>query len=374
MNADRIVYLDHNATTPLEPAARAAMLPFLGGEFGNPSSAHRLGSAARCAVEEARAQVAELLGAEPRQIVFTSGGTEANNLALAGVQGRVLASPIEHSSVLEPLRARAAAGALRLELLPVDGAGRVEPAALEAALAGETALVSVAWANNEIGTVQPLAAIADLCRRRGVPLHSDAVQAAGKVEIDARADLLSLSAHKLGGPKGVGALCLRPGARLAPLLLGGSQERGRRAGTENVAGIVGFGAACALAGRRLARAAAIEALREELWARLADLPGIARNSPRHDCLPNTLNLGLRGRAGDALVAALDLAGVAVSTGSACAAGASEPSHVLLALGRSPAEARDAIRFSLGPETTADDVARAAAALRAIAGAAAEAHP
>lgn len=357
-----MIYLDHNATTPLEPAVLEAMLPYLGECFGNPSSAHRLGSEARCAVEEAREKVAAAIGAEPREVIFTSGGTEANNLALAG-DGRVITTAIEHASVLDAL----AAAGRDASVLDVGGEGRVTPEQVAAALdAGSTALVSIGWANNEIGTIQPIDALGELCRVRGVPLHSDAVQALGKLAIDFRhVDLLSLSAHKIGGPKGIGALCARTGLPLRAQMYGGSQERGRRAGTENVAGIVGFGVACELIAERLRAARTVERLREDLWLSIAGAPGVARNSPQRDCLPNTLNVSVQGRSGDSLVAGLDLSGIAVSTGSACAAGASEPSHVLRALGRSTSAARDAVRFSLGPRTTAAEIARAAEAFRAL---------
>jgi cysteine desulfurase len=258
--------------------------------------------------------------------------------------------------VLETLAAQPQRSGLRLTILPVDADGRITADDVEAALTSDTSLVSVGWANNEIGTIQPVTEIAAVCRRRGVPLHSDAVQAAGKIATPAGdVDLVSLSAHKLGGPKGVGALRVRTGLSLAALLRGGSQERSRRAGTENVAGIVGFGVACELAAGRVAAAARLESLRERLWRGLADLGAVKRNSPGTGCLPNTLNVSLLRQSGDAAVAVLDLAGVAVSTGSACAAGAAEPSHVLLALGRDPQLARDALRFSLGPETSDQNI-------------------
>ncbi len=366
-----MIYLDHNATTPVLAEVVRAMLPFLERDFGNPSSAHRLGSNARCAVEEAREQVARLIGGEAAGVIFTSGGTESNNLAIEGVArasgrpGHVVTTQIEHSSVLAPL-ARLEREGWEVTRLPVDEEGRVAPEAIAAAISPATRLVTIGWANNEIGTIQPIDRIGAICRARGVPLHVDAIQAAGKVKIDcAAADLLSLSAHKIGGPKGIGALWVRPGLRLEPLLLGGSQERGRRAGTENVAGAVGFGVACALASRRLQAVARLAELRERLWEALRDLPGVRRNSPLRGCLCNTLNVSFCGFSADALVAALDLRGIAVSSGSACAAGASEPSHVLRALGREEALARDAIRFSLGPETTAAEIDEVGAAVRSI---------
>jgi cysteine desulfurase len=364
------IYLDHNATTPPHPLVVEAMLAHLTRDYGNASSAHQLGSRARCAVEEARERVAAALAVPPADVVFTSGGTEANNLAIQGVAGaappgHMITSAIEHSSVLDPL-ARLEREGWRITRVPVDGEGRVSPSDVAAAITAETRLVSIGWANNEIGTVQPIADVAALCHDRGVLLHSDAVQAFGKVRVQGSlVDLLSVSAHKVRGPKGVGALYVRSGVGLRPLQIGGSQERGRRGGTENVPGIAGFGMAATLAESAVARAAAIEALRERLWTALCALPGADRNSPGGGCLPNTLNVSFEGRSADALIAALDLAGVAVSSGSACAAGASEPSHVLRALGRGRRAARDAIRFSLGIDTTVEEIDRAAAAVIAV---------
>jgi len=363
-----MLYCDHNATTPLRPEVLDVMLPFLRDDFGNASSVHALGAQARQAVEQARAHVARLVGAQPSEIVFTSGGTEGNNLAILGVAAEVgrstiVSTPIEHASVREPLEALREHGYV-VQLLPVDAVGRVKPSDLEGMLNGSpAALVSVGWANNEIGTVQPIDAIGTLCRARQVPLHVDAVQAAGKMPVDVRGiDLLSLSAHKLGGPKGVGALYVRRGVALRPLMLGGGQERGWRPGTENVAGIVGMGEACRLAAAELgAFAAASRVLRDGLWFGIEDaLPDVRRNSPGEmDCLPNTLNVSFEGIRGEAVVAALDLEGVAVSSGSACVAGAGEPSHVLLALGRSRTAARDGVRFSLGRTSTAREIEQVA---------------
>lgn len=359
-----LIYCDHNATTPLRSEVLAAMMPFLTGQYGNASSVHALGSRARCAVEEARAQVADLLGAAPASIVFTSGGTESNNLAIQGAARAVerrflITTPIEHASVRESVSLLQREG-YGVRLLPVDQAGRVRPAELATLLAEEPAgLVSIAWANNEIGTIQPIEEIVACCHAAGALLHVDAVQAAGKIPVHVGdVDLLSISAHKLGGPKGVGALYVRPKVALSPLLVGGGQERGRRAGTENVAGTVGLGVACGLAAAELAAyGEGCLALREMLWAELrASITGVRRNSPEGgECLPNTLHLGFDGVRGEALVAALDLEGVAVSSGSACAAGAGEPSHVLLALGRDPDAARNGVRFSLGRNTTKDEV-------------------
>lgn len=359
-----MIYLDYNATTPLHPEVRAAMMPHLGDEFGNPSSAHRLGARARVAVETARVQVAAAVAAGASEIVFTSGGTEASNLAIQGAaasrEGAIVTTPIEHSSVLQPIAALKHAGR-RVRELRVDGAGRIDVDDLRRCLSEPVALVSIGWANNEIGTIAPVAEVSALCRAAGVLLHIDAVQAFGKIAVAvAPADLMSLSGHKIGGPKGVGALWVRGGVRIEPRLLGGPQERGLRAGTENVAGIVGFGAACQLAASGVAAGETIAGLRERLWQRLAaSVGGLSRNSPPVGCLPNTLNVRVAAMRGEALVAALDLEGVAVSTGSACAAGAAEVSHVLRAIGIAEDDARDGLRFSLGRGTTSAEIERAA---------------
>jgi cysteine desulfurase len=355
-----VIYLDYNASAPLRREAREAMLPYLSEEFGNPSSVHRLGSRARVAVEEARAEVAAAIGARANEVCFTSGGTESNNLALLGVavarEGALVTSTIEHSSVLAPLVHLERSGR-EVRSVRVDAFGRVDLDHLREVLALRPALVSIGWANNEIGAVQPIDELARLCGSAGVPLHVDAVQALGKIPVDVSGvALMSLSAHKIGGPKGVGALYVRSGTTVVPLHRGGGQERGLRAGTENVAGIVGFAAACRMVSQRVADGAGIGELRERLWRGLSKgIEGVERNSPVRDCLPNTLNVVVAGTSGEAVVAALDLAGVAVSTGSACAAGAAEPSHVLQAIGLSERAARDSVRLSLGPETTGEEI-------------------
>lgn len=361
-----MIYLDHNATTPLRRPAREALLPWLGERTGNPSSAHAWGREARAALEAARRELAGVLGARPSELLFTGGGTESNNLALFGLvdeprDAHIVASPIEHASVMGPLAELERRGA-RIGWLPVDAVGRVRPADVATALTPATRLVTVGWANNEIGTLQPIAAIGALCRERGVPLHVDAVQAFGKVALDVDAvDLCTLSAHKLGGPLGIGALYVRRGLALRASSFGGQQERGMRPGSENVAGAVGFAAAATTAPslQRLA------VLREALWSAVAELGGVRRHSPVEECLANTLSIGVDGVRGEALVAALDLEGVAVSVGSACAAGSGEPSHVLRAIGCDAAAASAGVRFSLGPETTAEEIALAAAALRRV---------
>ena len=362
------IYLDHNATTPLLPAVADAMQGALRGLHGNPSSTHAEGAAARQAVEEARAQVASILHTGPASVVFTSGATESNNFALWGVarsqraRGRhIVSSNVEHPSVEEPLRDLEAEG-WRVTRLPVDRAGRLDPDAVGAALGPDTVLVSLLWAHNETGIVQPLAAIGQRVRARGVLLHVDATQAVGKVPIDLEAlpvDLLSGSAHKLNGPKGAGFLYIGPVAQPAPWLRGGPQERRLRGGTHNVPGIVGLGAACEIAARELpARAARYAALRDRLWRGIsAAVPGAARNGGSEEDLPNTLHVEFPDAAGDVLVEALDLAGVAVSSGAACASGSVAPSPTLTALGRSPQQARSALRFSVGEGVDAAQIDR-----------------
>ena len=367
------IYLDFNAGAPLRPGAREAMLPFLG-LAGNASSAHREGARARAAVEEARGHVAALIGARPAEIVFTSGATEANNLALRGVvrpPARLVTTAIEHASVLETARALEADGA-PCTVVSVDGEGCVSAADVVAACVPGTALASLGLANGEVGSVAPVAAVAAALRGRGVRLHSDAVQGAGRLPIDVHAlgvDLLSLSAHKLGGPAGVGALWVRRDVDLHPQLTGGPQERGRRAGTENVAGLVGFGEAARLARLELAATAAYCAtLVDRLAAGIRTrLPDARVNGPSGwPRLPNTLNVTVPGCSGESLVVLLDLAGIAVSAGSACAAGAAEPSHVLLAMGRDREMARSALRVSVGATTTVADVDRLLAVLPEVA--------
>jgi cysteine desulfurase len=364
------VYLDHNATAPLRPEVRDVVADALA-RVGNPSSAHREGAAARRLVEDARAAVAALVGAAPAEIVFTAGATEANNLVLRGAgrrRARIVVTAVEHASVREPARALAAGGRA-LVVVPVDPAGRPGVAEVADAVGAGDALASIGLANGELGCVAPVAAIAEALRGRDVTLHTDAAQAVGRVPVDVRAlgvDLLSFSAHKLGGPMGVGALWVRPGVDLVPDVHGGPQERGRRAGTENVPGIAGFGAAARLARGDLADAPRQAALRERLWAGIRTAaPDAVRNGPAGEpALPNTLNVTLPGVAGESLLVRLDLEGVAASLGSACAAGAPEPSHVLRAIGREPEAARSGLRLSLGPTTTADEIERAVAVIAA----------
>ena len=350
------VYLDHNATTPLHPEVVEVMAHVLRDCHGNPSSTHFEGAEARARVEAARAQVAALLGAAPNEVIFTCGATEANNTALLGVlarraPGHVVSSAVEHPSVEAPLEALEAAG-WRVARVGVSAAGRVDAEALAAALEPDTALVSLIWANNETGVLQPVERVAEMARARGVLVHVDATQRVGKLPIDLRqtpVDLLSLSAHKLLGPKGTGCLVARGALGFEPLLRGGGQEAGRRGGTENVAGIAGLGVACALAQRELSRRTAeLARLRDRLWEGIqAKVPCVARNGAPEHVLPNTLNVRFEGVTGELLLQALDLEGVSASSGAACHSGSIEPSRVLVAMGLSPEQARASLRFSVG---------------------------
>ncbi len=364
-----MIYLDHNATTPVHPAVLERMLPFLSGEHGNPSSVHRLGQRARAAVDDAREDVARLLSCEPEELLFTSGGTEADNLALRGTVRpgqRLVVTRVEHPAVLDTARALKKSGSDVVEL-PVDGRGALDWDAVDRALTPGTALVSAMAANNETGVLFPIEKLGLLCHERGVPLHVDAVQAFGKVPLDLSrlpVDLLSLSAHKLGGPKGTGALFLRRGRSLEPLLTGGHQERGLRVGTENVAGIVGLAAAAQLALSALeetnARVTALAArLRERILQAVPDVRVTADGAPK---LAHTLHLCFRGVGSEALLMALDLKGICASGGSACNSGTLEPSGVLGAMGVLPEWSRGALRLSLGPENTAAEIDEVATVL------------
>jgi cysteine desulfurase len=364
------IYFDHSATTPLDPRVLTAMGPFLGGAFGNPSSLHQEGRAARAAIETARAQVASLIGAEPEEIIFTASGTEADNLALMGAvrasgrPGHVVTTSIEHAAILETCRFLAGSGT-KITHLPVDADGLVSPQSLLRALQSQVTVVSIMAANNVVGTLQPIEELAHLTKLHDVLFHTDAVQAAGKISLDVNrlhVDLLSLSAHKLHGPKGIGALYVRKGTRLSPIVFGGGQERGLRSATENVAGIVGFGAAAAIAREELAdEAIRLTEFRERIAKELSrSLPqSYLFGHPVHR-LPGHISFGLRGQEREVgkLLAALDAAGVAVSAGSACSANHSgEPSGVLLAMGYDDERARGLLRLSLGRFNTEQEVDR-----------------
>ena len=371
------IYLDHNATTPVAPPVADAMTNALRTVFGNPSSVHAYGQEAKTALDEARSAVARLIGAEPTEIVFTSGGSESNNLAIRGIaeaaagSGRrhLVASMIEHEAVLRTLKALDGKGR-STTLVRVDERGVVTAERLAAALTDETALVSVMHANNEIGTIQPIAELAAVAHERGALVHIDAVQSVGKIPVDVRSlgvDLLSLSGHKFNGPKGAGALWIRRGTRLHAQMTGGRQERNRRAGTENLPAIVGLGAAA----RRLLdkddpATTDLAALRDRLEAGvLAAVSGTAVNGASTARVGNTSNISFHGVEAESLLIALDLEGIAVSTGSACSSGTLEPSHVLRAMGFSPHRTQNSIRFSLGLGNTAGDVDRVVGVLPGI---------
>lgn len=367
-----MIYLDHNATTPLDERVLEAMLPWLRGSWGNPSSVHALGRAARAALEQAREQVAALAGAHPSQVIFTSGGTEANNAALKGVAARLPASylavsAVEHASVQQPVAALVRSG-WTATTIPVTDQGEVTAQAVSAALRDGTRLVSVMWANNETGVVNDIGAIAQVVHAAGAVLHTDAVQALGKLPVDfagSGAHLMSMSAHKLYGPKGVGALLVDKAVDLEPLLHGGGQERGRRGGTENLAGIVGFGRAAELAQAELAaRSTRMSVLRQRLEQGLqAQVPQAVVFAAGALRLPNTVFLALPGIEGETLLLELDRQGLALSSGAACGSGYSEPSHVLQAMGVTADLARCAVRVSLGAGNTEHDVDTLIAALR-----------
>jgi cysteine desulfurase len=367
------IYLDNNATTPIHPRIVDDLVLHFRDVYGNASSIHKEGQAARRALEEARERVAELLGAEPTEIVFTSGGTEANNAAVFGAIGRnaagaqVVTTAIEHPSVLEPCAELARRG-VEVTFVAPGANGAVDSAAVEAAITPATRLVAVMLANNETGVIQPAAAVGAICRARGIHFHCDAVQAAGRIPVEAAAlgaDTVAISAHKMHGPKGVGALYVRRGTTLERLVAGGAQERRRRAGTESVPLAAAFGAAARLA-REEPAAAEIVALREHLEAGiLGAFPEAVVNGAGAERLPNTANICFRGADGEGIVIGLDLAGISVSTGSACSSGRVEPSHVLLAMGLSEADAKSSVRFSLSRFSTASEIETVLRAVREL---------
>jgi len=367
-----LIYLDHAATTPVDPAVVQAMLPYFSTTFGNPSSIYRVGQDARAGLDRARATVARILGCRTSEIVFTSGATESDNLALKGVAWAVrLARPdvmphiittaIEHHAVLHAADALEEQG-FAVTRIPCNDLGIIDPAAVEAAIRPETCLISVMYANNEVGSIQPVARIAAIARDHGIPMHTDAVQAAGSLPLnvdDLGVDLLSLSAHKFYGPKGVGLLYVRKGTPIRFQQDGGGQESGRRGGTENVSLIVGLGEALARAeSSREAYNAHVTALRDHLWAQLTALvPDVRLNGPEPgpERLGNNLNVSIRGIQGETALLALDMDGVEASAGSACTTGNAEPSHVLIAMGLSEAEARSSLRLSVGRGNSVEEI-------------------
>ena len=371
------IYLDHNATTPVAPAAAEAMARTLTDLFGNPSSVHYYGQQAKAALDEARTSVAALIGAEPAEVVFTGSGTEGDNFAIRGAAealentGRrhLITSGIEHEAVLNTFKALARRG-WRTTILGLDATGVVAPDRLREAIGDDTALVSIMHANNEIGTIQPITELADISHARGALFHTDAVQTAGKLPLDVRrlgADLLSISAHKFYGPKGAGALWIKRGVRLVPSSTGGKQERNRRGGTENMPGLVGMGAAAALATKKIgAEGPRLAALRDRLEnGILTAVPNTDVNGARDARVPNTSNISFDRVEAESLLIALDLEGVAVSTGSACSSGTLEPSHVLRAMNLPSHRAQNSIRFSLGASNTEEQIDRVIAILPGI---------
>lgn len=360
------IYLDHNATTPLHPEVLEAMLPYYKEAFGNPSTIHSFGQETRKATDEARETVANLIGASPEEIIFTSGGTEADNLALKGVPAalekkgkHIVASSIEHHAVLSTLKYLEKRG-YQVSFLPVDEHGWLDPGEVEEAITSQTVLISVMHANNEVGTIEPISEIGEIAQKAGIYLHTDAVQTIGKIKVnvdDLKVDLLSLSAHKFYGPKGVGALYVRKGTRIYPLLHGGYQERRRRAGTENVAGIVGLGKAAEIAPKEMVQQSRRESnLRDRLEKMIREnINHCQLNGHPTQRLPNTLNISFEFIEGESLILNLDLKGIAASTGSACTSGSLEPSHVLMAMGVAPEIAQGSIRFSLGRDNRKEDI-------------------
>ena len=369
------IYLDYNATTPVDREVLDAMLPYFSGSFGNASSIHSAGQRGRAAVDAARESVATLLGAKPSEIVFTCGGTEADNLALFGtvahcVQPRkhMVTTAIEHHAVLNCAEALEKQG-VDVTYVPAGRDGIVDPDEIREAIRPETVLISVMLANNETGTIQPIEEIGRIAAEEDIDFHCDAVQAAGKLPLDVNrlgVDLLSISAHKIYGPKGAGVLYVRTGTQLEPIFHGGHHERDRRPGTENVPGLVGLGKAADLAIKNLTSdAARMAALRDKFESALLSLPGVHINGDPHHRVANTCNLSFDAAGGEALVIALDLQGISCSTGAACSSGAVAPSHVLTAIGLSPERARSSLRFSLGRPTTPEQIDRAIAIIPAI---------
>ena len=370
------IYLDHAATTPTHPEVVEAMLPYFSDAFGNPSSIHSFGQESKAAVEETRDRVAALIGARSEEIVFTSGGTEADNFAVKGIayasEGKgnhIITTAIEHHAVIEPCKFLARRG-FEVTYIPVDSYGVVNPEDIREAITGRTILISVMHASNEVGTIEPIAEISRVARERGVYFHTDAVQTVGHIPVDVDelgVDLLSMSAHKLYGPKGVGALYIRKGTRIMPFLHGGEQERGRRASTENVAGIVGFGKAVEIARRGMdEEVKRLTRLREELIAGLFErIDHIRLNGHPSQRLPGNVNVSIEFVEGESMLLNLDLEGIAASTGSACSSGNLEPSHVLQAMGLSHELCHGSLRFSLGRGTTEEDIERVLATLPQI---------
>ncbi|MCR5476924.1 MAG: cysteine desulfurase [Lachnospiraceae bacterium] len=372
-----MIYLDNAATTPVEPEVIQAMLPYFTERFGNASGIYEIASVSKTAIRNARQKCAQLMGAQPEEIFFTSGGTESDNWAVfegahaAGEKRHLLTSAVEHQAVLQSFRALEREG-YEVEYLPVDGEGFCLPETVEAAIRPDTGLISIMTANNEIGTLQRIAQIGGIAKKHGILFHTDAVQAYGQIPLDTeelQADLLSASAHKLGGPKGVGLLYVRKGVPLGSRQKGGGQERARRAGTENVPGIVGFGEAARIAGERMReRQERVSGLRDLLLGLLTDkIPNVLLNGPAAcggERLPGNLNLTIPGIEGESLLILLDGQGICASSGSACSTGAAEPSHVLTAIGRSPEQAKASLRLTLSHRNTEEEIREASEGIAA----------
>jgi len=360
----RQIYMDHSATTAVDPAVRDAMIPYFSEKFGNPSSLYTIGREARRAIEEARLKVADLIGAKKEEIIFTGSGTESDNLAIKGIAYRnrkkgdhIITSSIEHHAVLNPCKYLEAQG-FKVTYLPVSRDGIVNPADVEAAITPKTILISIMHANNEIGTIQPIEEIGKIAKEKNIPLHTDAIQTAGKIPLNVDAlgvNLLSVSAHKMYGPKGVGALYIRKGTTVEPLLHGGGHERNIRSSTENVAGIAGFGKAAGLAKERLPQEARLAVLRDSLIRGVLEIKESYLNGHPVKRLPNNANFRFSYIEGESMILNLDMKGVAASTGSACSSTSLEPSHVLMAIGLRPEEAHGSLRLTLGLENSQEDV-------------------
>jgi cysteine desulfurase NifS len=374
-NAKRRIYLDNNATTQVDPAVREAMMPYLSADAGNPSSIHQPGKIAREASENARRQVARLINAQPRRIVFTGGGSEADNLAIKGAAfamrdkgNHIITTAIEHPAVLGACEFLERCG-YRVTYLDVDGDAWLDPEKLRNAITADTILISIMMANNEVGTILPIKELSSICREKGILFHTDAVQAIGKIKVDIQdlgVDMLSLSGHKFHAPKGVGALYVRKGIELEPLIHGGKQERGIRAGTENVPAIVGLGKAAELATSTPLNLEHIRDLRDKLEEGIRNLVTDATlNGHRENRLPNTLNLTLPGLRGESIVIALDRHGISLSSGSACKSGSPEPTHVLIAMGRTKEQAHCSVRFSLSRYTMKEEIDYTVSALEQV---------